>query len=160
MFREIGYETPQLFVFALNRKMKEIMPKYNEMYKTLTFTYDVEHNINMNETFTHSVTDTNNNTATITDSSNNYQSVLPNQKITKADVEAGAYISEADIADGSTTNQSNGGGTRTETYTKTQLGRTPSFTFGTELKMYRDNILNIDMDIINELENLFICLWN
>lgn len=33
-FREIGQETPQLFKMFLNRTMNEIMPYYNEMYKT------------------------------------------------------------------------------------------------------------------------------
>lgn len=160
MMYQIGYETPQLFVFALNRRMREIMPKYNEMYKTLTFTYDVEHNVNMTETFTHSVNNTNNATTTVADNSNNYVSALPNQKITKEDIDSGSFLSEADVSTGNTTNTSNGGGTQTETYSKTQLGRTPSFTFGTELQMYRDNILNVDMDIINELEDLFISLWN
>lgn len=33
--REIGLETPSYFVFALNRKMNEIMPYYNLLYKTI-----------------------------------------------------------------------------------------------------------------------------
>lgn len=33
-FREIGQETPQLFKMFLNRTMNEIMPYYNELYKT------------------------------------------------------------------------------------------------------------------------------
>lgn len=33
-FREIGQETPAMFRFMLKRKMNEIMPFYNELYKT------------------------------------------------------------------------------------------------------------------------------
>lgn len=33
-FREIGYETIHMFLFALNRKMREIMPLYNQRYKS------------------------------------------------------------------------------------------------------------------------------
>lgn len=33
-FREIGLETPQLFKMFLNRKMNEIMPYYNQLYKS------------------------------------------------------------------------------------------------------------------------------
>ena len=33
-FREIGAETPQLFKMFINRKMNEIMPLYNEVYKS------------------------------------------------------------------------------------------------------------------------------
>lgn len=31
---EIGYETPQLFTYYLNQKMREIMPYYNQLYKS------------------------------------------------------------------------------------------------------------------------------
>lgn len=33
-FREIGFETIHMFLFALNRKMNEIMPYYNQRYKS------------------------------------------------------------------------------------------------------------------------------
>ena len=60
--REIGFETVGLWKLHLNRKMKEIMPFYNEMYKTLDFKYspleDVdyfEHHEN-NDTFSETTT--------------------------------------------------------------------------------------------------------
>lgn len=31
-FNEIGFETPERFIFELNKKMNEIMPYYNQMY--------------------------------------------------------------------------------------------------------------------------------
>jgi len=31
-FNEIGFETPERFIFELNKKMKEIMPLYNKIY--------------------------------------------------------------------------------------------------------------------------------
>lgn len=33
-FQEIGSESPALFIFRLNRKMQEIMPYYNQLYRT------------------------------------------------------------------------------------------------------------------------------
>lgn len=39
-FREIGYETWGQFRFRFNQKLQEIMPFYNERYKSLTFEYD------------------------------------------------------------------------------------------------------------------------
>lgn len=38
--REIGAETPALFVFFLNRKMREIMPYYNQLYESAKIEYD------------------------------------------------------------------------------------------------------------------------
>lgn len=40
MFREIGAETPDRFNFFLGRKLNEIMPYYNELYRSTCFQYD------------------------------------------------------------------------------------------------------------------------
>lgn len=48
-FREIGFETAGLFKFYLNQKMSEIMPYYNQLYKSelLEFNpfYNVDHSL-------------------------------------------------------------------------------------------------------------------
>ena len=48
-FREIGFETPQLFARFLNRKMREIMPYYNKLYETELLEYDPLTNYNRTE---------------------------------------------------------------------------------------------------------------
>lgn len=39
-FREIGFETAELFKVCLNRRMAEIMPYYNELYRSQTFEFE------------------------------------------------------------------------------------------------------------------------
>lgn len=39
-FYEIGHETESMFRFALNRKMAEIMPYYNQLYQSTKLTFD------------------------------------------------------------------------------------------------------------------------
>lgn len=48
-FREIGQETPGLFKFYLNRTMNEIMPYYNQLYKTTILEYNPIHNVDYTE---------------------------------------------------------------------------------------------------------------
>lgn len=48
-FREIGMETPGLFRFYLNRTMHEIMPYYNQLYKTTVLEYNPLHNVDYTE---------------------------------------------------------------------------------------------------------------
>ena len=48
-FREIGFETPQLFKRFLNRKLNEIMPYYNKLYETELLEYDPLTNYNRTE---------------------------------------------------------------------------------------------------------------
>lgn len=43
-FREIGFETPGMFKFYLNRTMNEIMPYYNKLYATTIYEYNPIHN--------------------------------------------------------------------------------------------------------------------
>lgn len=51
-FREIGQETPGLFKFYLNRTMDEIMPYYNQLYKTTILEYNPIHNADYTEEHT------------------------------------------------------------------------------------------------------------
>lgn len=55
--REIAYETVGLWKLGLNRKMNEIMPYYNELYKTTLYeinpTYDVDLWLNSNRQIGH-----------------------------------------------------------------------------------------------------------
>ena len=46
-FREIGQETPALFRRFLNRKMNEIMPFYNQLYKSALLDFDPFNNYDM-----------------------------------------------------------------------------------------------------------------
>lgn len=48
-FREIGFETPQLFTHYLNLRMNEIMPFYNQLYETLEYDFDPLTNYRLKE---------------------------------------------------------------------------------------------------------------
>ena len=50
-FREIGQETPNRFKFYLDTKMNEIMPYYNELYKTTLLKYDIDVVSSTDETY-------------------------------------------------------------------------------------------------------------
>ena len=50
-YREIGFETPGRFIDELNIKMNEIMPYYNELYKTTMFEYNPIHNVDYTEEY-------------------------------------------------------------------------------------------------------------
>lgn len=48
-FRQIGFETVGRFKFMLNTRLREIMPRYNKLYKTTLFKYNPIENYNMEE---------------------------------------------------------------------------------------------------------------
>lgn len=70
--QEIGLSTPQEFVFALRRRMFEVMPKYNQLYLSERLTIDPLNTVNMKTVFDSDTGLTSDQTvnATGTDSSN------------------------------------------------------------------------------------------
>ena len=46
-----------------------------------------------------------------------------------------------------------------ETYLEHLKGKTPGVSYSKLLSEYRDTILNVDLQVINELRDLFFNLW-
>ena len=166
---EIGFETAGLFKVYLNNKMNEIMPYYNELYKKqkdLLLNFDKT--TNLTETFTRdNTTDTNtksnstsSNTASGT-SKNVYQDT-PMGSITQQDIDNYDHASSQEFNKNQNTSSiednSNltGKATSLENYIRTKTGNNGRL-YGIEiLKMIKNNYMNIDESIINELQDLFM----
>lgn len=159
--REIGFETAHLFKIKLNLKMKQIMPKYNQMYASQEIDYDPSYNVKMTETFTHDIDNSNTLTGARNTNDNSFTSDLPNKLNTYEDMLVnGAYADSSQAGHTSTTDTQDNVGNTKETYTKTQNGRSAGFTIGMEVKQLRDNIINVDMMIVEELNELFVSQYN
>lgn len=166
---EIGFETAGLFKVYLNNKMNEIMPYYNELYKKqkdLLLNFDKT--TNLTETFTRdNTTDTNtksnstsSNSASGT-SKNVYQDT-PMGSITQQDIDNYDHASNQEFNKNQNTSSiednSNltGKATSLENYIRTKTGNNGRL-YGIEiLKMIKNNYMNIDEMIINELQDLFM----
>lgn len=130
-FREIGFETAGLFKFMLNRKMREIMPYFNQLYLSAEMeiepfiTYDMETDYtkknddttsddatstvdtNTNQTDT-SETDTSASTTvkyTNTTANKQYSSTTPMGKLD--DIFSKDYASESGVTDSTSTDSGN-----------------------------------------------------
>lgn len=166
---EIGFETAGLFKVYLNNKMNEIMPYYNELYKKqkdLLLNFDKT--TNLTETFTRdNTTDTNtksnstsSNTASGT-SKNVYQDT-PMGNIIEQNIDNYDHASNQEFNKNQNTSSiednSNltGKATSLENYIRTKTGNNGRL-YGIEiLKMIKNNYMNIDESIINELQDLFM----
>lgn len=166
---EIGFETAGLFKVYLNNKMNEIMPYYNELYKKqkdLLLNFDKT--TNLTETFTRdNTTDTNtksNSTSsnTASGSSKNVYQDTPMGSITEQDIDNYDHASSQEFNKNQNTSSiednSNltGKATSLENYIRTKTGNNGRL-YGIEiLKMIKNNYMNIDESIINELQDLFM----
>ena len=166
---EIGFETAGLFKVYLNNKMNEIMPYYNELYKKqkdLLLNFDKT--TNLTETFTRdNTTDTNtksNSTSsnTASGSSKNVYQDTPMGNITGQDIDNYDHASSQEFNKNQNTSSiednSNltGKATSLENYIRTKTGNNGRL-YGIEiLKMIKNNYMNIDEMVINELQDLFM----
>lgn len=188
-FREIGFETVGLFRFYLKQTMNEIMPYYNQLYESALLEIDPLNTINFTETLTRTKigndiknfnedTTINSNGDSNSNSTKNtnfkdVESDTPQGMLSIGNIEGELYASYARISKNEDTTNSTAHQETTDTqkrkndekinrednenYTRTEKGNRES---QSELLMkYRETFLNIDMQIINELNDLFMGLY-
>lgn len=172
-FREIGFETAELFRRFLNRTMNEIMPYYNKLYQTELLRYDPLITRKLSETTSRKVTTegmqdgsgSQNTTSTGTNNGKSVFSDLPQTPVDLDDVAGTVYGSTATVdrtvgeTDSNTTNTSTATSTASsdENYERSYSGFEGD---QSELLLnYRKTLLNIDMLIIEELNALFMGIW-
>lgn len=187
--REIGLETVSLWKLKLDTKLNEIMPYYNQLYKStlLEFNpfYDVDitrkHNVrsdgtrnetneNKNQTTNQSTNKTNSNGNSTdwtlySDTPQGAVTGIENETyLTNATKETNQNTNEVNsINNGSSTDSSNGKTDsvikNVEDYLETVKGKQGTQDYSTLLLKYRETFLNIDMQVIEELNDLFLNLW-
>ena len=174
--REIGVETIGLFKLRIKTKLDLLMERYAPLIYTNSIEYDILVNEDYTETFNRSTsgTDTNTNTSAGSNSTTSSGSGLtvssdtPQGQINKATILAGQYATSTSAGENtnttsttdSVTNSSSGSNSGTETFTRRVKGnRGISATYQAMIKQYRENILTIYNDIINDLNDLFMGVW-
>lgn len=159
--REIGQETVGLWKFYLSQKLNEIMPYYNQLYKSELLSFNPLYDVDL--TREHNITGTNDKSSTSSSDASTKQvskySDTPQGGL--QNVEEGTYLTSATVDDntGSNTNNSNEAIDSTEHYLETVQGMNGGVSASKRLMDYRKTFLNIDMQIINDLEPLFFGLW-
>lgn len=185
-FREIGLETPQLFKRFLNRRLNEIMPFYNQLYKSCLLEYDPLSNYSLTSVTSHTSQNEVERTAAHVDTSNtsgetkttndsdsharNLVSTTPQMQLSgREDYASNITESDSTAKTGNLTEQD--ATTKTDA-TDTSKDSANARDDGTSkvtglsgvlaadaLERYRSTLLNIDMMVIEELQDLFMGLY-
>lgn len=171
--REICAETYALWKLWLNDKMNVIMPYFNQLYKSALLEFNPLYDVDVVRK--HTGTNESNNTSTSSSTSSgstntngtsyNIFSDTPQGALTG--VENETYLTNAtkDKNNSTTTQQINGteksenNGNTVENYLERVRGKQGSSSFSKMLTEYRDTFLNIDEQVLDELEELFMQLW-
>lgn len=163
---EIGAETPGRFKIYLNRTMAEIMPYYNQLYRSAALAINPLVNFDLAETTSRensgaSLAASENKTA-LQDDNLSVQSNTPASLLSVPDIKANVYASEAARGDhtaessGSTTSSTSG--SALELFTRKLTGGSGVNQSDALLK-FRKTFINIDMMVINDLATCFMGVW-
>ena len=154
--REIGLETPALFKHYAKVYMQEIMEEKLPLIYSISIKYDPLVNVDYTETFKRNIESNGN-------SSNNASGLsvasdTPQGQIQKSAVLRGAYASSTGASE--TESSSTDSNNTEENYSKIMKGNSGvSATAQKMIEQYRQNIVAVDRDIIEELNKLFMGLY-
>lgn len=160
---EIGFETAPLFRFYLNQKLNEIMPYYNELYKVQKKLIDdnlLLNNVNITEQLQGSNTTQTSSVSQSTNKGKNLFQDTPQGNISQQDINAqNVYATNITLNDNSINDNSSANGSGTNEYIKTIIGNNGGKFNIDVLNDIKNNLMNIDLMIINELYDLFMQIF-
>lgn len=160
---EIGFETASLFRFYLNQKLNEIMPYYNELYKVQKKIIDdnlLLNNVNLTEELKGKNTTKTSSTSQSTNKGKNLIQDTPQGNISQQDINAqNVYATNITLNDNSINDNSSANGSGTNEYIKTIIGNNGNKFNIDVLNDIKNNLMNIDLMIINELNDLFMGIF-
>lgn len=159
---EIGFETASLFRFYLNQKLNEIMPYYNELYKVQKKIIDdnlLLNNVNLTEELVGSNTTETNSTSQSSNNSKNLFQDTPQGKLSQTDIDDQEWATNLTLNKNNIEDKSNATGNGTNQYIKTIIGNNGGKFNIDVLNDIKNNLMNIDLMIINELYDLFMQIF-
>ena len=170
--REIGFETPALFKHYAKIEMKKIMERYLPKIYSNFLEYDPLSNVDFTETYTREIAGQTQNQGTSNSTSQNNASGLnvnsdtPQGQISKQAILGGSYASQTNASEtesaieDNTTTENQGTSNTIETFTRHEEGDNGVIITNQRLvKEYREIIVAIDEEIINELNCLFMGIY-
>lgn len=162
---EIGFETAELFKQYLNNKMNEIMPYYNTLYTLQRDLLEsgIDQNVNLTETYTHNISSEGNSQSN--SSSNNENKAVsqntPQGNLSQQTINNFNYADSISMgkAISNINDNSNTTGKTIEDYVKKIQGNNGNRYSYEVLIAVKNNLLSIDVEVINQLEDLFMGIF-
>ena len=151
--REIGAESVGLWKLWLNTRLNEIMPYYNDLYKSTKFEYNPLNDVDI--TREHQGSGTNEGDIAINGTNWNLFSATPQGSLQNLD--NGEYLTEATKTTNENTNKTEIN--TTDEYIEKITGKQSGTSYSKLIKEHRETLINVDMMIINELKDLFMLIW-
>lgn len=185
--REIGQETAQQFVFYLGMTMAEIMPYFNERYKTLDMEYNPLQSVDMttdsengsesqSSSKASSTQDSTSNSSSKSDNastttSKSFDSDVPQTGVEGDFARYASHANESQADSSGTASSSQDSASHATSHSATDYQHDASNSKGKShvsgrsqsamslVQEYRNAIINVDMEIVRSLEPCFMQVW-
>ena len=175
--REICDETVGLWKLRLNNRMNEIMPYFNKLYKSELIEFNPLYDVDLTRDFKRNTSGTDNSEY---DSKNTYENSSENSGTAWSKfndtpqgglqgIDSDTYLTSAtkntsdneSSGQGSSENKGNNNRTMSglEDYVEHVVGTNGGMSYSKRIEEFRKQLLNIDLQIIDNLKNLFFYLW-
>lgn len=162
--QEIGTENISMFRFAMRRKMNEIMPYYNEQYKIslLAAGVDPMSTMKIKSISSSEMNGTGAETSSSTSESDSKARAIGSDFPQTMLSENGDYASNGQDSISNATATGGANSTQDSSQTASSESITEGFqgVASSLIMAARAAVVNIDMDIINELRELFMLIWS
>lgn len=168
--REIGTETFGLFQLRLDAKLTVIMPYYNKIYNAFAIDYDILNDVNVRSTHNKTTKGDNSTGGTGTSTGTNETENIDRYSKTPQGgldgIKSDRYLSSADITNntGKSTNtnrfDNKGNFSTSEEYVHSIVGKRGTQSNASLINEYVEKLKNVDRMIINELDELFMQVWD
>lgn len=175
--REIGSETVGVWKLWMNTKLEEIMPYYNQLYKSALLEFDPLKDYSVERTHKRTGIDGKTSSTDVSENSSGSSSNNVTDRELYSDtpqggldgLESESYLTSArkNTSESSSNSSVTSKGitdytesvNSTEDYTEKVAGKVGGSSYSKMLNEFRGTMLNIDMKVINEFEELFFGLW-
>lgn len=167
LMREIGYETLDLFLAGIRRKLNEIMPVYNDLYYSKSLLIDPLHTFNYS-TIVDGLSSVENrsemNSTTHTATSAKSQTSVTNKQFPSTMLTNGDYADTGSWTEAEQSGEDNSGADSVSSNVGTDKTDSTTRVVGQSgspselISQYRSLIINIDMLIVSELSQCFMLI--
>ena len=159
--REIGLETVGLWLHKLDVKMNEIMPYYNQLYKSCLLEFNPFYNTDFTTKRDIKTNEIGNNTNETNTKTKEWELYSDTPQGSVKNLENETYLTNAtkNTGEGNTLNKGETTVDNIQDYLETVKGKIGGENYSSLLEQYRKTFLNIDMMIIDEVSDLFLNIW-
>ena len=159
--REIGLETVGLWLHKLDVKMNEIMPYYNQLYKSCLLEFNPFYNTDFTTKRDIKTNEIGNSTSETNTKTKEWELYSDTPQGSVKNLENETYLTNAtkNTGDGNTLNKGKTNVDNVQDYLETVKGKVGGENYSSLLEQYRKTFLNIDMMVIDEVSDLFMNIW-